>query len=90
MHYTQVNPDIKKDKWTAAEDSKLIKLVEAHGGAWAEIARQYVCWWMVASVVVPNTYITYTTQHAWAHGSAVHGPLEAPLGSWHLKGPMDP
>lgn len=37
-----MNPDIKKDKWSAAEDARLIQLVEVHGGAWAEIARQYV------------------------------------------------
>jgi len=37
----QVNPSIKRDKWTAGEDLQLISLVAELGvGRWAEIARQ--------------------------------------------------
>lgn len=36
---TQVNPDIRKEKWTEEEDSKLVDLVNTHGNCWAEIAR---------------------------------------------------
>lgn len=36
----QVNPNIRRDKWTADEDAKLIELVKTFGvGRWAEIAR---------------------------------------------------
>jgi hypothetical protein len=36
----QVNPNIRRDKWTAEEDAKLIELVKTFGvGRWAEIAR---------------------------------------------------
>jgi Myb-like DNA-binding domain len=35
----QVNPDIRKEKWTEHEDNKLIELVNTHGSCWAEIAR---------------------------------------------------
>lgn len=36
----QVNPNIRRDKWTPEEDAKLIELVKTFGvGRWAEIAR---------------------------------------------------
>jgi hypothetical protein len=35
----QVNPDIRKDKWTEHEDNQLVDLVNTHGSCWAEIAR---------------------------------------------------
>jgi myb proto-oncogene protein len=35
----RVNPDIKKEKWSAEEDRLLMRLVHQHGSAWAEIAR---------------------------------------------------
>ena len=35
----QVNPNIKKEKWTGTEDAQLSALVAEHGSAWAEIAR---------------------------------------------------
>lgn len=36
----QVNPNIRRDKWSAEEDAKLIELVKTFGvGRWAEIAR---------------------------------------------------
>lgn len=36
----QVNPNIRRDKWTEEEDAKLIELVKTFGvGRWAEIAR---------------------------------------------------
>jgi Myb-like DNA-binding domain len=35
----QVNPDIRKEKWTEQEDNNLIQLVNMHGSCWAEIAR---------------------------------------------------
>ncbi|KAF6262542.1 Homeodomain-like protein [Scenedesmus sp. NREL 46B-D3] len=36
----QVNPNIRRDKWTDDEDAKLIELVKTFGvGRWAEIAR---------------------------------------------------
>lgn len=36
----KVNPNIRRDKWTAEEDAKLIELVKTFGvGRWAEIAR---------------------------------------------------
>jgi myb proto-oncogene protein len=36
----QVNPNIRRDKWTAEEDAKLMELVKTFGiGRWAEIAR---------------------------------------------------
>lgn len=38
--HVQVNPNIRRDKWTADEDAKLIELVKTFGvGRWAEIAR---------------------------------------------------
>jgi hypothetical protein len=36
----QVNPSIKKEKWTEDEDGRLAALVGEHGNAWAEIARR--------------------------------------------------
>lgn len=36
----QVNPNIKKEKWTEEEDERLLELVGLHGNAWAEISRQ--------------------------------------------------
>ena len=36
----QVNPNIKKEKWTEEEDDRLLELVRVHGNAWAEISRQ--------------------------------------------------
>lgn len=38
MH-AQVNPNIKKEKWTEEEDKALVALVADRGDAWAEIAR---------------------------------------------------
>lgn len=35
----RVNPDIRKDKWNAAEDARLATLVRRHGCSWAAIAR---------------------------------------------------
>ena len=35
----RVNPDIKKEKWSAEEDRTLLRLVHQHGSAWAEISR---------------------------------------------------
>ncbi len=35
----QVNPDIRKEKWTEDEDVQLIELVGVHGSCWAEISR---------------------------------------------------
>ena len=35
----QVNPNIRKDKWTEAEDKALMRLVKTYGCAWAEISR---------------------------------------------------
>ena len=35
----RVNPTIRKDKWTPAEDDELAALVSARGPAWADIAR---------------------------------------------------
>ena len=37
--FLQVNPEIRKEKWTEDEDNKLIELVNTHGSCWAEIAR---------------------------------------------------
>jgi myb proto-oncogene protein len=38
--HVQVNPNIRRDKWTSDEDAKLIELVKTFGvGRWAEIAR---------------------------------------------------
>jgi GAF domain-containing protein len=39
-HSLQVNPDIRKEKWTADEDRLLASLVAEHGNRWADIARQ--------------------------------------------------
>jgi hypothetical protein len=39
----QVNPNIRRDKWTDEEDSQLVDLVKTFGiGKWAEIARHMV------------------------------------------------
>jgi myb proto-oncogene protein len=39
----QVNPNIRRDKWTDEEDSHLVDLVKTFGiGKWAEIARHMV------------------------------------------------
>lgn len=35
----QVNPTIKKEKWSPAEDERLLILYEEHGGSWAQISR---------------------------------------------------
>ncbi|KAK9846618.1 hypothetical protein WJX81_007698 [Elliptochloris bilobata] len=35
----KVNPNIRKDKWTDAEDKALMRLVKTYGCAWAEISR---------------------------------------------------
>ena len=35
----QVNPNIRKDKWTESEDKALMRLVKTYGCAWAEISR---------------------------------------------------
>ena len=35
----QVNPNIKKEKWSPAEDDRLLVLYEEHGGSWAQISR---------------------------------------------------
>ena len=35
----QVNPNIKKEKWSPAEDERLLVLYEEHGGSWAQISR---------------------------------------------------
>eukprot|EP00892_Ulva_mutabilis_P006381 jgi/Ulvmu1/4114/UM019_0093.1 len=36
----KVNPNIRKEKWTASEDRQLASLVAEHGNRWADIARQ--------------------------------------------------
>ena len=49
----QVNPNIRKDKWTAEEDDQLRALVKEYGSSWAEISRNIEvraetlgqCWW---------------------------------------------
>lgn len=41
LWHLQVNPDIRKEKWTADEDRLLASLVAEHGNRWADIARQY-------------------------------------------------
>ena len=38
-HSLQVNPNIKKEKWSPAEDARLLVLYEEHGGSWAQISR---------------------------------------------------
>ncbi len=38
-HSLQVNPNIKKEKWSPAEDERLLVLYEEHGGSWAQISR---------------------------------------------------
>ncbi len=38
-HFLQVNPNIKKEKWSLAEDERLLVLYEEHGGSWAQISR---------------------------------------------------
>ncbi len=35
----QVNPNIRKEKWTEVEDRALMRLVKTYGCAWAEISR---------------------------------------------------
>ena len=35
----QVNPNIRKDKWTPEEDDQLRALVKEYGSSWAEISR---------------------------------------------------
>jgi len=35
----KVNPNIKKEKWSPAEDDRLLVLYEEHGGSWAQISR---------------------------------------------------
>ena len=35
----QVNPNIRKEKWSEDEDRRLLKLVKQYGNAWAEISR---------------------------------------------------
>lgn len=37
----QVNPHIRKEKWTPEEDRSLAALVALHGNKWADIAKQY-------------------------------------------------
>ena len=39
VNLCQVNPNIKKEKWTVEEDEKLLVLYEEHGGSWAQISR---------------------------------------------------
>ncbi len=49
----QVNPNIRKDKWTPEEDDQLRALVKEYGSSWAEISRNIEvraktlgqCWW---------------------------------------------
>ena len=38
----QVNPHIRKEKWTVDEDKTLACLVAEHGNKWADIAKQCV------------------------------------------------
>ena len=38
----QVNPYIRKEKWSADEDKLLASLVAEHGNRWADIAKQCV------------------------------------------------
>lgn len=40
LWHAQVNPNIRKEKWSEAEDVKLLKLVQQFGNAWAEISRR--------------------------------------------------
>ena len=51
----QVNPNIRKDKWTPEEDDQLRALVKEYGSSWAEISRNIEvgaklnlrqCWWV--------------------------------------------
>lgn len=37
--YPQVNPNIRKEKWSEAEDDNLTRLYYVYGNAWAEISR---------------------------------------------------
>lgn len=37
--FGQVNPNIRKEKWSEAEDDNLTRLFYMYGNAWAEISR---------------------------------------------------
>lgn len=37
--HNHLNPDIKKNKWTAEEDSKIIEAHKKYGNKWSEIAK---------------------------------------------------
>lgn len=37
--HNHLNPDIKKVKWTAAEDLRILELHETYGNRWSEIAK---------------------------------------------------
>ena len=39
LWHAQVNPNIRKAKWSDDEDRRLLKLVKQYGNAWAEISR---------------------------------------------------
>ena len=52
----QVNPDIRKEKWSAEEDRLLASLVAEHGNRWADIAKQCAlrtpnCWLCALNVL---------------------------------------
>ena len=55
VHLCQVNPNIKKEKWTAEEDEKLLVLYEEHGGSWAQISRHLE----VSIPAVSSNVLTY-------------------------------
>lgn len=90
----QVNPDIKKDKWTISEDTKLTKLVTVHGSAWAEIARQCVLVPVSTSAAVTNSKPTACldalTSSAWGGGSATSTRASAAPPGQLLKTPCSP
>eukprot|EP00891_Asterochloris_glomerata_P009442 jgi/Astpho2/9442/Aster-01702 len=55
----KVNPNIRKDKWTAEEDDQLRALVKEYGSSWAEISRNIEvraetlgqCWLSVSALL---------------------------------------
>jgi hypothetical protein len=55
LSHLQVNPHIRKEKWTIEEDRSLAALVALHGNKWADIAKQYVSArsvWMLHRIVI--------------------------------------
>lgn len=72
---TQVNPDIRKEKWTEEEDAKLMELVRTHGNSWAEIARGMAVSVLAAFSTLP---LVAETLHA---SSCPHTPQLSLLGT---------